>query len=286
MDKFYVISNIDRDPGQVKAKQIVEYLEGKGKVCGVTSLARFSGTDENGMSRLEGISEDTQCAIILGGDGTIIQVAGELSRSNIPLIGINLGNLGYLAEIDAERTFETIDKLIDDDYTIEERMMLEGVPVIEGQEKRKNLALNDIVITRSGAMRAIDYEIYVNDRLLTTITGDGIVVATPTGSTGYSMSAGGPIVEPEAQVILITPISAHKLNSRPIVLEPSDVVTVRVKSQSYDGKKNVQASFDGGITYELAKGDEIVIRKASSITRVVRISAETFIDILSRKLSS
>lgn len=286
MDRFFVISNVNRDPGMEKAQLVVNYLNDNGKVCNSCSLKRFSGVDEIESKVLDEIADDTQCAIVLGGDGTIIQVAGELAQKGIPLIGINLGKLGFLAEIDQDEIFPTLDKLMRDDCSVEDRMMLEGTPVINGTRGKSSLALNDIVITRSGPMRAIDYDIYVNDKHLTTITGDGIVVSTPTGSTGYSMSAGGPIVEPEAMVILITPISAHKLNSRPIVLEPDDIVTVRVKSESYDERKMVQASFDGGITYDMDKDDCVIIKRAQEITRVVRISAETFIDVLSRKLSS
>lgn len=286
MDRFYVISNVNRDPNQEIARKVVSYIESKGKACGMCSIARLSGVDPSKECELNQISDDIECALILGGDGTIIQAAGELAKKNIPLIGINLGNVGYLAEVDQENVFNTIDRLIANDFTIKERMMLEGIPVIDGNEGEATLALNDIVITRSGPMRALDYEIYVNEKLLTTITGDGIVISTPTGSTGYSMSAGGPIVEPEAMVILITPISAHKLNSRPIILAPDGVVKVRVKSESYNSKKMVVASFDGGATYELDRNDMVVIRRAKQITRVVRISAETFIDVLSRKLSS
>lgn len=286
MDRFFVISNVNRDPLQERAKAIVDYLVKKGKTCKMCSLARISGSESPDTNVLCGIDSDVECALILGGDGTIIQAAGELAKKNIPFIGINLGNIGYLAEIDQDNIYPAIDKLINDDFTVRERMMLEGTPVINDIKGTASLALNDIVITRTGPMRAIDYDIYVNDRLLTTITGDGIVVSTPTGSTGYSMSAGGPIVEPEAMVILITPISAHKLNSRPIILGPDDEIMIKVRSENYDGQKMVQASFDGGITYELDKDDAVVVKRADQITRVLSISAETFIDVLSRKLSS
>ena len=285
MNRFHVISNTYRDPNQEKANSIAQYLIARGKLCGISSLERAAVPEEYEAKLLSEMTGDVECALVLGGDGTIIQVAGVLAKKNIPLIGINLGNLGYLAEIELDKVYLALDKLINNEYSLQRRMMLEGLPIINGEEGKSSLALNDIVLTRFGSMRAIEYDIFVNDKLLTTIVGDGIVIATPTGSTGYSMSAGGPIVEPETHVILLTPISAHKLNSRPIVLKPDDIVTVKVKSESFDGNKFVQASFDGGLVYELDKDDAVTIRCASQVTSVIRISAETFIDVLSRKLS-
>lgn len=286
MDKFYIISNIDRDPGQEKASVIHNYLLAKGKASDFCSLKRFAVGDEDVNEPLNAIKEDVECAIVLGGDGTIIQVASEMAKKKIPVIGINLGRLGFLAEIDYDDVFSVLDKLIADDFYLENRMMLEGTTVIDDEVMPVNLALNDIVITRAGAMRVVDYDIYVNDKLLTTINGDGIVISTPTGSTGYSMSAGGPIVEPDARVILLTPISAHNLSSRPVVLSPDDVVKVKVVSGKYEGSAVANVCFDGGQMYEMNKEDFIYISKANVATKVLKISKESFLDVLSRKLSS
>lgn len=286
MNKFYIISNIDRDPGQEKASVIHNYLLAKGKSSDLCSLRRFSIGDEDANAPLNEIGEDVECAIVLGGDGTIIQVASEMAKKKIPVIGINLGRLGFLAEIDFEDVFLMLDKLIEDDFYLENRMMLEGTTVINDEVMPMNLALNDIVITRAGMMRVVDYDIYVNDKLLTTINGDGIVVSTPTGSTGYSMSAGGPIVEPDAMVILLTPISAHNLSSRPVVLSPDDVVKIKVVSDKYEDSAVANVSFDGGQMYEMNKDDFIYINKANVVTKVLKISKESFLDVLSRKLSS
>ena len=285
MNNFYVISNINRDPEQEHAKRLADYLEKRGKTCGYCSINRFSGTDNSELKILSGIPEDTECAVILGGDGTIIQVAGELSRRNIPLIGVNLGHLGFLAEIDKDAIYPSIDKLIAGDFYLEKRMMLTGAPIVDGVKHEELLALNDIVLTRSGSIRVINYDIYVNDRHLTTVSGDGIVISTPTGSTGYSMSAGGPIVEPDSHVILITPVSDHKLNSRPIVLSPDDVITIKIASTGNANGKVVSTCFDGGITYGMDINDGVVIKRAQEITRVIKISKESFLDTLARKFS-
>lgn len=286
MKNFFVISNIDRDPGQKKAMEICTYIKEQGGECGVLSMKRIGSGCEDVSEELSQIPENVECAIVLGGDGTIIQAAPEMARRNIPVIGINLGRLGFLAEIEYDDMIMALDKLIRDDYFLESRMMLEGTANVGGREVSGNMALNDIVITRTGAMRVVDYDVYVNDKLLTTINGDGVVISTPTGSTGYSMSAGGPIVEPGAMVILLTPISAHNLSSRPVVLSPDDEIKIQVVSSRYDDASFVRASFDGGKSFDMDKNDYIKISKAMVETKVLKISKESFLDVLSRKLSS
>lgn len=285
MDKFYCLSNSQRDPNGEHARRLADYLIKRGKSCEVCSLNRFTGITDTEAKTLECIPEDIECAIVLGGDGTIIQVAGALAKKKIPLIGVNLGRLGFLAEIDKDAIYPAIDKLLDNDFYLEERMMLKGVPMIAGKKGEEILCLNDVVLTRNGAMRVINYDIYVNDRLLTTVIGDGVVVSTPTGSTGYSMSAGGPIVEPDSMVILITPISDHKLNSRPIVLSPDDTITIKIASAGREDEKLVQASFDGGITYDMDINDGVIIERAKELAKVIKISKESFLDTLARKFS-
>lgn len=285
MDKFYVISNLNRDPRKEHAKRLADYLIKRGKSCGYCSVNRFYGSDVTELEVLNQIPEDTECAIILGGDGTIIQVAGQLAKKGIPLIGVNLGNLGFLAEIDKDAIYPAIDKILAGDFYLEDRMMLEGAPIIGGKTEEAILSLNDVVLARSSVMRVINYDIFINDRLLTTVNGDGVIVSTPTGSTGYSMSAGGPIVEPDSMVMLITPVSDHKLNSRPIVLSPDDTITIKIASAGRGEEKLVKASFDGGITYDMDINDGVIIKKADVVTKVIKISKESFLDTLARKFT-
>lgn len=285
MDKFYVISNIDRDPDGQAAKAANDYLISKGKSCGYGSIARMALGRDIDDTALAKIPDDTQCAIIMGGDGTIIQAASYLAKKQIPIIGVNLGRLGFLAEIDKDSVYPALDRLMADDFFLEERMMLSGVCKIGEDSSNETLAINDIVFTRSRAMRLLNYDIYVNGRLLTTVSGDGVIVSTPTGSTGYSMSAGGPVVEPDSMVILITPISDHKLNSRPIVLSPDDEIVIKVCESSYMEENPAQVSFDGGVIFNMSVGDEVKIRRAKEITRVIKISKESFLNIISRKFS-
>ena len=285
MDRFYVISNIDRDPNGQAARAACDYLISKGKSCGYGSIDRMELNETSDAFTLSKVPEDTQCVIIMGGDGTIIQAAVYLAKKQIPIIGVNLGRLGFLAEIDKDSVYPALDRIIQGDYFLEERMMLSGTCISLNRESSETLAINDIVFTRSKAMRLLNYEIFVNGRLLTTVSGDGVIVSTPTGSTGYSMSAGGPIVEPDSMVILITPISDHKLNSRPIVLSPDDEIVIKVAESSFMEENPAQVSFDGGVTFNMSVGDEVKIKRAKEITRVIKISKESFLDIISRKFS-
>ena len=276
MDNFLVVSNKEKDPENRVADSIKTYLEGRNCRC----ICECVTHDDVSGDRLEkAISGGAQCVIILGGDGTLIQVAGALAGTDIPLLGINLGTLGYLAEVERDHIIPTLERLIDDKYDIEERMMLSAFT--KGKE---SAALNDIVITRLGDLRVVRYRIYVNGRCLTKYDADGIIVSTPTGSTGYSMSAGGPIVEPNASIILLTPICPHTLNTRSVVLSADDEIRIEVCESKYGHEHEAYVSCDGAKAINLAAGETVDIKRAAGVTKIIKMSREGFLDILSRKL--
>lgn len=171
----------------------------------------------NHYTNPELIPEGTQCILVLGGDGTLLQAARDVVYRKIPMLGINLGTLGFLAEVDRQSIHAALDKLIADDYEIEERMMLTGTVWHGDKIIGQDIALNDIVIGREGPLRVVRFKNYVNDVYLNSYNADGIIIATPTGSTGYSLSCGGPIVSPNAAMTLMTPIAPHTLNTRSII---------------------------------------------------------------------
>ena len=217
MRHFYVIANYAKPHTLFCVQEIKEYLTAKGAECVIAGPAasdngRYHYTD---TGRIPG---DTQCVIVLGGDGTLIQAAHDLKGTSYPLIGINLGNLGYLSEVDQENLFPSLDRLLMDDFFIEERMTLLGEIVRDGQIVCSDTALNDIVLTRLESMKMLRFSLYVNDQFITRYNADGIIVATPTGSTGYSISAGGPVVDPCMRLYVATPICAHMLSVRSTVL--------------------------------------------------------------------
>lgn len=285
MKNFYVVANPEKDPGFERTKAIKQFLELRGARCAYEGMERVYEKSEKVGHVFEQIPADTECVVVLGGDGTLIQAAGRLARKNIPLIGINLGTMGYLAEVEKDNIFPMLERLLGDEYEVEERMMLCGKVYINNKSEDTLSALNDIAITRSGVLRVVGFKIYVNGKLLNIYEADGMIVSTPTGSTGYSLSAGGPIVEPDAKVILITPICPHTLNTRAIILSAEDDVRIEIAPGRRQEKDTAEVAFDGGRTSSLTSGDYVVIKKAQEITRIIKMSRESFLDVLSRKMS-
>lgn len=289
MNYFYVIANPTRDGALATAGFIRDYFEKLGMACLVD--AGTQKPDRDGYTYREQVSPEVDCIIVLGGDGTLLQAAVDLAERDIPFLGINMGNLGFLAEVNRDGIESALQKLIREEFTIEKRMMLlgrcYGTADAEGarEEKDEARALNDIVITRKGSLQIINFNIYVNGQLLHRYHGDGVIVATPTGSTGYSLSAGGPIVEPKAELILLTPICPHSMQSRSIVLSCEDLVTVEIES-SRDGKtEEVEAIFDGCHKASLRTGERIEIRRSGKTTGIVKLSQASFLEVLHRKMS-
>lgn len=292
MNQFYIITNSEKDKNLETTRQIYDYLTAHGKSCTVREYQKaeeacFNQGDakkEVGYTNADWIPEGTECILVLGGDGTLIQAARDTVDRGIPLLGINLGNLGYLAEIEKSGIVDALDSLMADVYTLEPRMMLEGAVCRKGSGDIHNLALNDIVVNRAGALRVIDYEIYVNGEFLNRYSADGIIVSTPTGSTGYSLSAGGPIVSPMASMIVVTPICPHTLTARSIVLSGEDQVTIRLGSGRRVEQEEAFATFDGEVSVPIATGDYVEIRKSEKTADILKISKISFLEVLRNKM--
>lgn len=283
MEHFYVITNPTKDAELKTAHSIREYLIRQGKTCIVDMGTKRP--DKEGYTYKEQISEDIDCIIVLGGDGTLLQAVIDLAEKDIPFLGINLGTLGFLAEVNKSGIEASLDKLIQDDYEIEKRMMLVGKSYGEEGMKDTARALNDIVITRKGSLQIINFNIYVNGKFLHHYHADGMIVCTPTGSTGYSLSAGGPIVEPKASLIVLSPICPHSMQSRSIVLSSEDVITVEIEKGRDGDTQEVEAIFDGSHKVALRTGEKIEIRKSEKTTGIVKLSQASFLEVLHRKMS-
>lgn len=283
MEHFYVITNPTKDAELKTAHSIREYLTRQGKTCIVDMGTKRP--DKEGYTYKEQVREDVDCIIVLGGDGTLLQAVIDLAEKDIPFLGINLGTLGFLAEVNKSGIEDSLEKLIKDDYLIEKRMMLVGKSYGELGVKDTARALNDIVITRKGSLQIINFNIYVNGEFLHHYHADGMIVCTPTGSTGYSLSAGGPIVEPKANLIVLSPICPHSMQSRSIVLSSEDVVTVEIESGRDGDMQEVEAIFDGSHKVALRTGEKIEIRKSEKTTGIVKLSQVSFLEVLHRKMS-
>ena len=284
MDRFYIIPNSAKDPELTFSNRIIAYLEKHGARCHVQKITEkmegpYHYTDP------DGIPQDTQCIIVLGGDGTLLQAARDVVHLDIPLLGINLGTLGFLAEVDKNSVYPALDRLLSDDYELVGRMMLEG-KIYRGEELiGKDIALNDIVIGREGHLRVIRFKNYVNDSYMNSYNADGIIISTPTGSTGYSLSAGGPIVSPTASMLVLTPICPHTLNSRSIVFSGDDRIRIEIGEGRRNGPDEACVTFDGDTCEELKTGDYVEIHKSCEVTKILKINQVSFLEVLRDKLS-
>ena len=232
------------------------------------------------VSTLEKELPTADLLVCFGGDGTILHAARDATMHNVPILGVNLGSVGFMAEL--EKTELSLLSLLGRGiHRTEERMMLDVRVVRNGKVISETLALNDAVVSNGSMARVAELDVYADEELITDFTGDGVIVATPTGSTAYSMSAGGPIVEPTSSCIIVTPVCAHQLSVRAMVLDASRKVTVQVPRNT---RKHLFLSVDGGKAVRLASGDKVEITKSARTTTLIRLSERSFYQIMRQKL--
>lgn len=284
MDRFCIITNKTKDSGFEVTAQIENYLKSHGRSCVNLHQVRDPVTRYHYTDAKE-IPEGTECVIVLGGDGTLMRAARNIVDRQIPIIGINLGTLGYLAEIDKESILPALDCLMEDRFTVERRMMLKGRVMHKGQETGRGIALNDIVISRNGGMHVVPLKNYVDGTYLNSYRADGVILSTPTGSTGYSLSVGGPMISPEASLILLTPLAAHTLNTRSIVLAAESKITVEIGENRDENQEKTAVFFDGLTHYPMVTGDTVEIRRFEKDALIIKIHHDSFLETLRRKMT-
>lgn len=231
------------------------------------------------FSRLDREISDANAVICFGGDGTILHMAKAATRHRVPLLGVNIGTMGFMAELEASELHQ-LQRLAKDDYAIDSRMMLDVTVYRDRDIIFHDICLNDVAITKGSMARIVHLGVQCDGVQAMECGGDGIVVATPTGSTAYSLSAGGPVVEPEAQSILITPICSHDVGSRCMVASHNRVITVGVIRNAH---RNAYLSVDGGRAQRLVMGDVATIRKSDLSTKLIRLKDRSFYDVLNLK---
>lgn len=262
------------------AAELVTWLEARGCVPLLDAhLARHLGRP-NGMSE-EDIRNQAELVVVLGGDGTLISAARLFSGREVPIVGVNLGSLGFLTEITVDELYPVLEECLAANLRITNRMMLEVVVTRDNRELSRCEVLNDAVINKGAIARIIEMEAKVDDRFLTTFKADGLIISTPTGSTGYCLSAGGPIVQPLTHCIIIIPICPHTLTNRPIVISDESVVQIGIKA-SFDEK--VYLTLDGQVGVELQEGDLVEVRRALKTTALVTSRDKDYFAILRAKL--
>ena len=236
----------------------------------------YERMQQNGHQPFESNSPDGCEAILaVGGDGTLLRANTLAMQLNLPLLGINVGRVGFLAELEMDQLEKAFAKLADDDYTLQERMMLKIL--LDG---RRSYALNDVVVSRGGYARLIGMDAFVDEDLVGHFIADGLIVSTPTGSTGYSLSAGGPIICPEVECMLLTPVCAHSLQHRPVVTSASQTVSIQLKDAA-----EAMVSVDGQEKFMLLAGQTLTVTRASRPARFIRLEPRSFFSTIRIKLS-
>lgn len=267
-----VYTNEKKDTNLSVTERVLKYLEGKCRVVRFNDCAEF-----------EKICADLDALIVLGGDGTLLRVSRKASMHKLPVLGINLGKVGYLAEIETEMIEESLDRFLEGNYKIEERFMIKAVHLRNGKVLGTYNALNDVVVSSSSFKKLVSVDFYVNDSFVAAYDADGVVVATPTGSTAYSLSAGGPITDSSMELVIVTPICAHTLSSRPVIVPPDKKVTIEVKENN---NRKSSLTVDGQETVELEAGDKLEITSADIKARFIRVNGMSFYEILRKKLDN
>ena len=286
MDKFFIIANRQKDKELKTARKVEAYLNSKGKSCILREETSEQKARSNHYTDVEKIPKDVECIIVIGGDGTLLQAARDVVNRQIPLLGINMGTLGYLAEIDRSSIDGALNHLMLDEYTIEKRMMLNGKVYHKEELIAEDVALNDIVIRRDGPLHVTRFHNYVNGEFLNSYTADGIIIATATGSTGYSLSAGGPIVSPETNILIMTPVAPHTLNTRSVIFPAEDEITVEIGEGSQGCEAKAVVSFDGDTNVPMRTADRVAIRRSVKDTQIIKISNISFLEVLRRKMKN
>lgn len=280
MAKVGIIVNLTKDKDLKVTSSITEWLEEN--ECDVIlseTTADQLKRPELGYSLTE-MYRLSDFVIVLGGDGTLLGTARQILWLQTPILGINMGHLGFITEAETKDIYTSLEKILNKQYKIEERMMLETVIIKQEKKVDTFYCLNDVGITRGTLSRMVKLKTFIDDSYIDTYFGDGLLISTPTGSTAYSLSAGGPIISPGVKVILLTPICPHSLNSRSLVVSDDDTIKIEI----IDNDQDVFLTADGQQGYELRNGDRVIIKKAPFSAKLIKVSNRNFYDVLRTKL--
>jgi len=286
MKNFAIIANSTKENSRECASRIIDILERNG--CRCTACLLSDETPDPDKEYLftdpERVPKETEAILSLGGDGTFIHVSKDLIGLQLPVFGLNFGTLGYLTEVGVTEFESALHFILDGDYTVEKRMLLRCEIIKNGKLVRTNLALNDIVINRSLFIGIAGFDVMVDGHFLNHYSADGMILSTPTGSTGYNLSAGGPVVLPTSEIVLATPICAHTLNSRTIVFPADVAIEIICRESSRDKTHKSFVTVDGEKPIELAEGDIVRTFRAEDTAQIIKTNKTSFIETLGRKM--
>lgn len=265
--------------------ELTQWLTARGiELVGGPELERDRIQQATGCSvrevQSDKLAEAVDLVLVLGGDGTMIATARMIGHSDVPVLGVNFGGLGYLAEFRIEELHSALEAILAENYRLDKRVML-SVELLRGQESiTKNRVLNDVVINKSALARIIEIEAYFNQQFVNSFRADGLIVSTPTGSTAYNLSAGGPVIFPSMNAIVITPICPFTLSNRPIVVPDDSDIELRLKTD----KEDVALTLDGQVGFALQVEDRVMIRKSKTTFKLIQPANRNYFDVLRDKL--
>lgn len=286
MKKIILTPNPYRDSHFRTLREAMQVLKDSGlevKVCLPFEVDKsFHLPRDIHFSRLDRELQSADMVICFGGDGTILHMAKAATRHDIPILGVNIGTMGFMAELESSE-LGMLSRLAEGDYTLDERMMLDVTVQRDRDIVFHDICLNDVVITKGAVARIVYMSVKCDGVQAMECGGDGVIIATPTGSTAYNLSAGGPIVEPDAKNIVITPICAHELVSRSMVASENRVITAQLTTNA---RRNAYLSVDGGKAVRMNLGDVATVRKSQLVTKLVRLKERSFYDVVNAKFKN
>lgn len=285
MKNFCIITNSYKDEKGALANIISEYIKNEGGNCIICDNVN----EKTGSYRVideKKMPVELECVIAIGGDGTLLHAAKDLLNLDVVFIGVNKGAVGFLAEISLDEIEKSIDRLMRDEFNVESRMMLKGEVIRDNQVVHTSTVLNDIVIHRGGDISISNYDVYVNGHLLGKFSADGIILSTPTGSTAYNLSAGGPVARPDSHMIILTPICSHAIGNRSVLLSKNDEIEVVIGKSRTPNEEQRKLAFDGDGIFNIVSGDRIRISKASEETKIAKLDEGSFLQVIKDKLGN
>ena len=279
MFRLAVFPNVNKEASAPILRRIMSFAAVHDiKVTMSVDTARFFGCEECGLPDIDLAMADM--ALSVGGDGTLLGVCRRMGRRGVPVCGVNIGTLGFLADIEPSELETKLKKILAGDYRVEKRLLLSGFIRADGKERCVADAVNDVVVAKGSMSRMLRFNLSVNGLKLLDCKADGFIVSSPTGSTAYSLSAGGPIMNPLVRALLLTPICAHTFHLRPLVISESDEIGINIANVHQESI----VTFDGQESFRLLPGDEVIVRKADVSAKIVKFEDKNYYTILQKKL--
>ena len=273
-----IIFKHDFEPARKECERLKGWLEDRGIIVYAEEMGSSVFLNQCPEEKTS-IPDTVDWVAVLGGDGTLLGAARKVGRFGLPILGINLGGLGFLTEIPVKRLYKDLEKLIAGEIYIENRLMLQTTILRDKEKKCQFIALNDVVINKAALARIIDLKVFIDGRFLTIFRADGLIISSPTGSTGYNLSAGGPILNPNLDALVLTPICPFTLTHRPIILPDTSMIEIRMKYA-----EEVTITFDGQVGFDLMDTDRVMICKSEEKLKLIKFPNQDYFDILREKL--